>query len=414
MPAKSITDAFVRNVKSPAPISRRQITYIDTLERGLALVLVVSYGGTKTFRVLTYRNGKARTRKLGTYPALSVKEARAQAREYWEDPSKVEAKAAVGTFKEIAENWIKRYVDLHGLRSKPEIQRILDKHLYPEWGDRPFLEIRRGEVNKLLDTVIDADSHRRSQHRKNQGRSQADSVLAVIRAIMTWHQSRDENYTSPIVKGMRRHKSKPRDRVLSDDEIRALWTALDEFNSFGLVVKLCLLTAQRSRKIASMRWQDLKDGVWFIPQQDREKGTARSLKLAPLAWQIVQSQPRLKDNPYVFASRPFKHFNSWSQQKSALEGELKKLLPDMQPWTIHDLRRTARSIMSRAGVRRDIAERVLGHAIAGVEGVYDRHDYFDEKSEAMICLSSEVEAILNTRKGQCGGPENSAVSCILR
>jgi integrase len=398
MPAKSITDAFVRNVKSPAPISQRQITYIDTLERGLALVLVVSYGGTKTFRVLTYRNGKARTLKLGTYPALSVKEARARARVYWENPSKVEAKAAVGTFKDVAENWMKHYVDLHNLRSKSEIKRILDKHLYPEWADRLFLEIRRGEVNKLLDKIIDADNHGRSRHRKNQGRSQADAVLAVIRGIMTWHQSRDENYTSPIVRGMRRHKSKPRDRILSDDEIRALWTAVGDFGAFGPLVKLCLLTAQRSRKVASMRWQDLKDQVWLIPQQDREKGTARSLKLSPLAWEIVQSQPRLKDNPYVFASWPFKHFNSWSQQKSALDGELKKVLPDMQPWTIHDLRRTARSLMSRAGVRPDIAERVLGHAIAGVEGVYDRHDYLDEKADAMLHLGGLIKTIISPRE----------------
>jgi Arm DNA-binding domain len=81
MPAKTITDAFVRNVKAPDQISQRQVTYIDTLERGLALVLVVSYSGTKTFRALTYRNGKARTRKLGSYPAISVKQARAQARQ---------------------------------------------------------------------------------------------------------------------------------------------------------------------------------------------------------------------------------------------------------------------------------------------------------------------------------------------
>jgi integrase len=399
MPAKAITDAFLRNVKSPDRYSKRQITYIDTLERGLALLLVVSYGGTKTFRALTYVNGKARTRKLGTYPTLSVKEARALAREYWQNPPKFESKAAVGTFKEVTENWIKRYVDLHRLRSKPEIQRILAKHLYPEWANRPFLEIRRGEVNKLLDKVIDADGNRNSEQRKNQGRSQADAVLAVIRAIMTWHQSRDENYTSPIVKGMRRHKSKPRDRILSDDEIRTLWTALEDFGTFGPVVKLCLLTAQRSRKIASMRWQDLKDGVWLIPQRDREKGTARSLKLSALAWEIVQSQPRLKENPHVFGSLPFKHFNSWSQQKSALDGELRKLLPGMQPWTIHDLRRTARSIMSRAGVRPDVAERVLGHAILGVEGVYDRHHYDEWKADALNKLAHLVSAIINPSTG---------------
>jgi len=144
-----------------------------------------------------------------------------------------------------------------------------------------------------------------------------------------------------------------------------------------------------------MRWQDLKDGVWLIPQQDREKGTARSLKFSELAWEIIQSQPRLKDNPYVFASWPSKHFNSWSQQKSSLDRELKKTLPDLRPWTVHDLRRSARSLMSRASVRADVAERVLGHAIAGVEGVYDRHAYLEEKADAMERLSGLVKTIIS-------------------
>jgi integrase len=272
-----------------------------------------------------------------------------------------------------------------------EIQRILDKHLYPEWGHRPFLEIRRGEVNTLLDKVVDADSQRKSRPRKNQGRSQADAVLAVIRAIMTWHQSRDENYTSPIVKGMRRHKSNPRDRILSDDEIRALWTALEDFRVFGPIAKLCMLTGQRSRKIADMKWADYENGVWKISQKEREKGTAKVLKLSPLACQLIEQQPRFKDNPFVFAGRPSGHFNSWSKNKAALNVKLKKSFPDMSPWTIHDLRRTARSLMSRAGVRPDIAERVLGHVIAGVEGVYDRHDYFEQKADAIIRLSLPID-----------------------
>ena len=195
------------------------------------------------------------------------------------------------------------------MRSKPEIQRILDKHLYPEWADRPFLEVRRGEINELLDRVIDSGS-RKSKPRKNQGRSQADAVLAVIRAIMTWHQSRDENYASPIVKGMRRHKSKPRDRILSDDEIRGVWNAVSGVKNFGSIIKLCLLTAQRSRKVASMMWDDIEDGVWTIPQVETEKGTARVLKLSTPARAIIESQQHFGGNPYVFAGWPAGHFNS--------------------------------------------------------------------------------------------------------
>src|ERR1700733_8801119 len=118
MPAKRITDAFVRNVQPPKPSKghARQVAYIDTIERALALVLVVSYGGSKTFRVLTYRNGKPRSTKLGAYPAMTVKQARAEARQYWEHPQRFEAQAAVGSFKEVAENWIKRHVQENKLR----------------------------------------------------------------------------------------------------------------------------------------------------------------------------------------------------------------------------------------------------------------------------------------------------------
>ena len=138
MPSQSITDAFVRNVKLPRrDAEQKQIAYIDTLERGLALVLIVSYGGSKTFRVVTYRNGKPQSRKLGSYPAVSVKDARAKAREYWQNPQKFEAQAEVGTFKSVAAEWVKRHVEAKKLRSRGEIERLLERYVYPRWKDRP-------------------------------------------------------------------------------------------------------------------------------------------------------------------------------------------------------------------------------------------------------------------------------------
>ncbi len=383
MPAKSITDAFVRNVKVPSG-ERRQITYIDTLERGLALVLVVSYGGTRTFRVLTYRNGKPNSWKLGTYPQMTVKDARKQARAYWQNPQKIEAQAAVGTFEEVARNWLTRYVEAKKLRSKPELKRMLENHVLPKWKNRPFLEIRRKEVNDLLDHVAD-----------NHGKAAADAVLATIRRVMTWYQSKDENYTSPIVKGMRRDEPKARNRILDDAEIRAVWNACDDMPEFGPPVKLALLTSQRRDKIATMRWADIKDGEWHIPSEPREKGNAGAIKLPQLALDILEAQPRVVGNPYVFASGAKLHFNSWSQRKA----ELDEKAPAVKPWRIHDLRRTARSLMARADVRPDVAERVLGHAIKGVEGVYDRHTYAEHKAEALKRLASLVEKIINPPSG---------------
>jgi integrase len=386
MPAKKITDAFVRNVRPPRKDGKhRQVAYIDTLERGVALTLVVSYGGTKTFRVLTYRNGKPYSRKLGTYPTMTVRDARAKAREYWQNPQRFEAQAEVGSFKDIGQGWLERHVQANKLRSKPELERMLNRYVYPKWKDRPFLEIRRREVNELLDYV--ADEH---------GLAQADAVLAAIRGIMTWHQSRDENYISPIVRGMRRNRNrKARDRILNDDELRAVWQAADGCGPYGAIVKCCLLTGQRRDKVGTMKWDDIVAGVWTITADSHEKGTAGKIKLPKLALDLIEAQPQIAGNPYVFAARGKGPFNSWSQHKD----ELDEKLPDMAPWVVHDLRRTARSLMSRVGVRPDIAERVLGHAIRGVEGVYDRHHYDDQKAEALKQLAGQVETILNPPTG---------------
>ena len=143
----------------------------------------------------------------------------------------------------------------------------------------------------------------------------------------------------------------------------------------------------------TLRWEDIADGVWAIRTEPREKGNAGRLRLPEAALDIIAKQPRIEGNPYVFtAARGAGPFNSFSEWKAQLDA---KLPTNMAHWTIHDLRRTARSLLSRAGVRPDISERVMGHAIAGVEGVYDRHRYDDEKAHALQALADLIDRILN-------------------
>jgi integrase len=223
--------------------------------------------------------------------------------------------------------------------------------------------------------------------------------LSIISKLMNWYQSRNDEYVSPVVRGMRRRKiaQTARTRKLEDDEIRAVWNASGELGTFGVLVKMLLLTAQRLRKVSNMRWDQLKNGEWHIPSAPREKGHAGVLKLPKLALDLIDAQPRVAGNPYVFVAErgDGDAFSSFSHGKSALD----KKLPGMEPWVIHDLRRTARSLMSRAGVRPDISERVLGHAIVGVEGVYDRHSYQKEKADALQRLARLIETILSPPKG---------------
>jgi integrase len=383
VPRILFTDAKVRNLKPPsADAPQRQVKYFHTLERGLALVLVVSYGGTKAWSVTTYRNGKARSHKLGTYPAMTLKEANRLARAHYENPAAFEAKAEVGSFSEVAEQWLKRHVEGR-LRTEREIRRQLAYYVFPKWRRTPFLELRRKQVNELLDHI--ADKH---------GEWQADAVLTTLSNLMTWYQARDEDYTSPIVRGMKRKKgAKARDRTLSDDEIRALWQASD--GTFGALLKVLLLTAQRREKVATMKWQDLgADGSWTIAVAEREKGTVGKVMLPAMALEAIKALPR--HSVYVFAGLRGRAFTRFSDRKRRLDRQLGK---EVGAWRLHDLRRTARSLMSRAGVSSEHAERVLGHAIPGVEGTYNRFAYTAEKAVALQRLADLVEHILHPPSG---------------
>jgi integrase len=422
MPSQNLTDAFIRNLtfakalrdvhdgavkrwklacekakKKGEPLppkpepnpSLKQVVYIhtDSKQRGLALMLVYSSQGTKAFRVLTYRNSKPHSVKLGTYPQMSLKDAWANAEEYFKNPQRFEAKAETGTFKDVAEQWIKRHVDENKLRSKDEIERCLKVYVYPKWGGRNFLEIRRPEVNELLDGIVD-----------NHGKSQADAVLAIVRGICNWYAAnRSEHYVSPIVAKMKRDRRKPKDRArsrfLADDEIRAVWKAAGEVGTFGALVKVALLTGQRREKVSHMQWADVSpDGVWTIAREKGEKGTAGKIKLPQLALSVIQAQPHIAGNPYVFAGRGKTAFNSFSQRKD----ELDEKLPNMPAWTLHDLRRTCRKLMTRARVRPDIGELALGHSIKGIQAVYDDpQEYQPLIDEALQRVANEIETIIN-------------------
>jgi integrase len=170
-----------------------------------------------------------------------------------------------------------------------------------------------------------------------------------------------------------------------------VWKQAEANGIFGGFVRLLLLTGQRKDKVTKLRWDDLTgDGAWVIRTEAREKGNAGELVLPQVALDIISAQPRLAGNPYVFAGQGSSPMNGFSRRKEDFCAKL----PPMPQWQLHDLRRTARSLMSRAGVRPDVAERVLGHVQQGVQGVYDRHEYREEKAHALRALAALIEGIL--------------------
>ena len=310
--------------------------------------------------------GKQVWTTLGKTTELTLERAREEARKALQRVKRV----GPMSFQVVAEEWLKRHVDAKGLRSDYEYRRMLNKHVFPLWANREIEPIRRQDVASLQDIVEDEHGTRTS-----------DKVLSLVSTIFSFHEKRTDDYASPIRRGMKRYASREnaRDRILSDDELRSLW---DEQGAYADILRLAVLTGQRREKVASIKWEDIDGSTWTIPTESREKGNAGELILPPMALEIINRQPRL--NGFVFAGRDGGHFKAWKQRDRI----------ERNGWTVHDLRRSARSLMSRAGVRPDIAERVLGHAIKGVEGVYDRHSYVTEKADALRKLAGLLETIL--------------------
>lgn len=400
----SFTDKWVKATKG----YENEVQYAERLKKGLSLMLYVSPppSETKTWRVLFYDGGKPRSKRIGTYPAMSVAAARRHAYDEF-DPDREIASANAGTFKKVSDDWLEDHVIKQKLRSRAEIERQLKAYVLPALGQRPIFEIKRRDVNKLLREI-----------KRKHGAPQADAVLATIRNIMGWFAADDDDYASVIVPKMKRDKrkakEKERNRKMSHEEIRALWKACDDLPIYGDMLRLLLLTGQRLRKVSEMQRTDiaktreveLKRGdemalvsfnnVWTVRTEDGEKGNIGAVALPDLAMEIIERQPKIAKNPHVFPAAFGKGpINSFSQQKAELDKKLREILPDMEPWVVHDLRRTARSLLTELRVPDDIAERTLGHTIKGVERVYNRYDYFEEKTETLQKLANFIQTILN-------------------
>ena len=310
-------------------------------------------------------------------------------------------------FDSVVESFMKRHASKN--RTADETQRIFDRYVLPEWRNRQITNINRRDVADLLDKIEDSKV-KGPKGTKLGGPVQADRTLAAIRKLFNWYAARDDSFISPVVRGMARTrpKDRTRDRVLSDEEIRTMWLLLDGMGIFGALTKTLFLTAQRRGEVASMKRPEIGDvGVWTIPAERYKTGKPNLVPLSESARAVIEAQPVFKECDFVFTTTGENPFSGFSKAKRRLDelmieamreaieesgGDVEKVeLPD---WRLHDLRRTAKTLMMRAGVRPDISERVLGHVIPGVEGVYDRHSYLDEKCDALEKLAAMIDQIV--------------------
>ncbi|MCW5699258.1 MAG: integrase arm-type DNA-binding domain-containing protein [Rhodospirillales bacterium] len=391
-----LTDAAVRRLKAP---TTGQVDHFDQALPGFGLR--ISAGEVRSWFAFYRVNGKQRRETIGRYPAVTLADARKRAAAIFEavrggaDPKETrkreKAHAEARRFEVIVEAFLTRHASRN--RTADETRRVFERYVLPTWRGRQIDEISRRDVAELLDKVEDCRIDV-GDGRMLGGPVMADRTLAAIRKLFNWYAARDDRFVSPVVRGMSRTKPKDRarDRVLSDAEIRALWPLLDDHGIFGAIVRLLFLTAQRRDEVASMRRSEISGDVWTIPAARYKTNRANVIPLSSAALEVINRQPRLGGSDLMFTTSGRTAFSGFSKAKRKLDEALSEA---EQPWTLHDIRRTARTLMTRAGVRPDIAERVLGHVIAGVEGVYDRHGYEPEKRQALEALATMIERIVD-------------------
>ena len=394
----------------PIPEKGNRITYFPAavlqgsqVPRGFGVR--VTAGGAKSF-IINYRIKRDEYRyTIGSYPDWSALRAVREARnlrqriDRGENPLEDRKRPPTTlTVSGLLDEFVERYVEKEAkLRTAHPIKRAFDQLVKPSIGTIGVYELRRSHVAQMLDEVAD-----------ERGLVMADKTLAWLRKAFNWYAGKDDKFNSPIVRGMARTKprERARTRVLSDDELRIIWPLFAGAGTFGAMLKMLLLTAQRRDEVATMIRKEIdKDGIWTIPAERYKTKRPNHVPLSRAALGVIESQPMAEGCDYVFPSRTRTPFSGFAKSKAAFDkavrealqkqggvGATAELLPN---WTLHDLRRTAKTLMARAGVRPDISERVLGHVIAGVEGTYDRHSYADEKRDALEKLAKMVERILN-------------------
>jgi integrase len=396
--AKPLTAKAIENIK-PGAVRRE----IPDEVRGLYLQVFPSGKASWAFR---YRFG-GRTRKLtiGPSPEISLKDARDLARKAHgtigggKDPaeqkqvSKVNARTPADRdiVEKVAAQFLARHVKGLSVATQREVNRIMAKDILPTWSGRRLSQIGKSDIHELLDRIVDRGAT-----------VQANRALAWIKGMCNFAIGRGLIEVSPCA-GIRPPTAETaRDRVLSDDELRAVWEAADALAwPYRGVVQLLVLTGQRRNEVTAMTWRelDLDARIWTLPAARAKNGVEHQIPLPDLAVEILKACPRIDGSDFVFTISGRNPMMGHFLIKRRLDS---LMAPDTPPWVLHDIRRTVASGMARLGVNLSVVEKLLNHvggSFSGVAGVYQRHSFADEKRAAMTAWARHVEVLVTGETG---------------
>jgi integrase len=338
-----------------------------------------------------------RQRELDAIAAADAEKAAAEAR------ARLEGELV---FEKVAARWLEEYELDHRPTSVGQAKVSINKYLEPKLRGKPMPHITKADLQAAFDKIPAKQKATRQQ------------VFAYASILWRWALERGDIEDNPVPSMAKPKAVKARDRVLRDDELVSIWQATGTLREpLGAFYRLLMLTGQRREEVAGMTWAqvDRAAAVWIIPA-DKAKNNVQHI--VPLAPAVVEELDRLalarqvkakvkKPDPKqwpqagpVISIRGKLPISCFSQAKTALDAEVAKVRQNIEPispWRLHDLRRTLATGLQRLGVRFEVTEAVLNHvsgARSGVAGIYQRHDWRDEKQSALEAWARHMSAIL--------------------
>jgi integrase len=365
------------------------IHYDDDLP---GLGIRIREGGSRNWIVRYRLGGFERRHTLGAVAVLSLDDARKKARRVLtqvddgKDPTaeKATKQAASGLlFSAVKQDFLDARKPNLKVRTHTEYTRHLDQH----W--KPLHKLPVGSINRALVASL------LREIAEERGAVAADRARATLSATFAWAIGEGLCETNPVDGTNKASEEQPRDRVLSDAELAAIWNA-DTQGDYGNIVKLLALTAQRREEIGSLRWSELEGegekALIALPAERTKNNRQHDVPLSKVARSILDAVPRRGERDLIFGEGAG-GFSGWSKAKAALDEVLGKTV---KPWTLHDLRRTAATRMADLGVQPHVIEAALNHVSGhkgGVAGIYNRSTYAAEKRAALDLWAGHIKII---------------------
>ena len=366
MPKIDLSDAGVRSLKAPL---EGTVDYWDTKLPGFGCR--VSQGGAKSFILKLDNSRKA----IGRYPLISLGEARVEAKRLMAE--KILGKTRSPTISCAAA--VEEFLEEKAARRRAITVADHKRHLRLLDLKGQLAEIREADLSRKLKTLT---------------RSEFNHRLACAKTFFTWAQKKRYITDNPTI-GFSSHTMASRSRVLTDSELAAVWTAAEQAEGhFGTIVRLLILTGMRRGECAALQKSWIRSSTITLPKDATKNGREHTFPIGTLGASLLAAALPRDGSALLFPARGTTDtpFNGWSKSKVALDTQ-----STIEPWTLHDLRRTFATNLAALGTPIHVTEKLLNHVsgtVSGVAAIYNRHAYMDEMRAAIDAWEKRLSVIL--------------------